>query len=86
MEAVSLSCLLLLGVAETAGFVSFVRDGVPARRSKRPRTRPSFCGVGPIDVGTTGLKRVRLMEGVARPAEGAGDRTGRVWEWDLLGV
>lgn len=26
------------------------------------------------------------MEGVASPAEGAGDRTGRVWECDLLGV
>jgi len=33
-----------------------------------------------MDVGTTGLKRVRLMDGVARPAEGAGDHTGRVWE------
>jgi hypothetical protein len=44
------------------------REGVALsalRRSKRPRTRPSRWGVGPIEVGITGvLKSFRLVEGV----------------------
>lgn len=44
------------------------RDGVPSSlstmRSNRPRTRPSLCGVGPMDRGAAGLKRVLAMEGV----------------------
>ncbi len=43
------------------------REGVAVsggRRSKRPRTRPSLCGVGPMEVGTAGLKSLRAVDGV----------------------
>lgn len=38
---------------------------LPDSRSKSPRMRPSFWGVGPIEVGTAGLKSFRV-EGVAK--------------------
>ncbi len=58
---------LLLGVAAT-GQSPVARDGVRASRSKSPRTCPSFCGVGPIDVGRTGLKSFLLRDGVTAAA------------------
>jgi hypothetical protein len=62
----------LLGVAARrvplpAGADSLVDlDGVRPSRSKMPRTRPSFWGVGLIEVGTaaTGVRTVRLRDGV----------------------
>ena len=40
------------------------REGVPASRSKSPSTRPSFCGVGPMEVGAVGVNSFLLREGV----------------------
>lgn len=41
-------------------------DGVAvSRRSNRPSTRPSLWGVGPMDVGTAGLKSFLESDGVA---------------------
>jgi hypothetical protein len=45
------------------------REGVassPDRRSNRPRTRPSRCGVGPMEVGVgfAELNSLRFVEGV----------------------
>lgn len=60
----------LLGVAEPIGLGkgdSVGLEGVLPRRSNRPRTRPSFWGVGPIEVGRAGLKSLRAVEGVAAP-------------------
>lgn len=63
-------CVDLLGVASTleaepAGLaVASGSWGVGARRSNKPRTRPSRCGVGPIEVGAAGLKSLRAVEGV----------------------
>lgn len=51
------------------------REGVPdERRSKRPRTRPSFWGVGLTDVGTAGMgvRVVRFTDGVRTGAAAAG--------------
>ena len=40
-------------------------EGVPSswRRSNRPSTCPSFCGVGPIAVFFDGVNRFRMTEG-----------------------
>lgn len=58
----------LLGVAAMLVFVMAAvgREGVCPRRSKIPRTRPSLCGVGLMDVGTAvrGVKDVRFEDGV----------------------
>jgi hypothetical protein len=82
----------LLGVAArrvplAAGADSLVDlDGVRPSRSKMPRTRPSFWGVGLIEVGTaaTGVRTARLRDGVrtAWAAEGvwAPDGTASTWE------
>lgn len=41
-----------------------ISASLKGRWSKIPSTRPSRCGVGPMDVGTTGLNNLRLKEGV----------------------
>lgn len=61
--------LRLLGVASTGPALgspsaSVGLDGVADKRSKRPRTRPSLCGVGPIEVGRAGLKSFLDRDGV----------------------
>lgn len=63
--------------------------------SNRPSTRPSRCGVGPMDVGTTGENSFRLRDGVvasrastpAWSAEGVNCARGlRAWYWRDDGV
>lgn len=62
-------------------------EGVLPRRSKSPRTRPSFCGVGPIEVGRAGLKSFREVEGVAAVRAVPGVLASTAWwEWAFLGV
>jgi hypothetical protein len=57
----------LLGVAAGRVMVAVVGfEGVRPRRSKMPRTRPSLCGVGLIEVGAAprGVRAVRSRDGV----------------------
>lgn len=48
----------------SAGLVGVSSTFLNGRASNRPRTRPSRCGVGPIEVGTAGLNSFLLREGV----------------------
>jgi len=71
----SLECRFLLGVAWICPSVLFPCDleGVPSsfstKRSNNPRTRPSRCGVGAIDVTDAGLNSFLDMDGVAMKTE-----------------
>ena len=80
----------LLGVATMGRMLAFVtvavdREGVRPRRSKIPRTRPSLCGVGLMDVGAAarGVKDVRFEDGVPTwAAEGVRVAAGMSSGWD----
>lgn len=58
----------------------FVLSDSGERKSKRPRTQPSFCGVGPIEA--------RKIEGVLFRADMGGSYGSKVdgWTWWLCFV
>lgn len=64
-EAPTARCLL--GVIAMGTGAAEDPEGVRPRRSKRPKTRPSFCGVGLMEVGTAaaGVRDARSADGVA---------------------
>ena len=50
--------------------VSMVLLGAGERRSKRPRKKPSFCGVGPIDLRWVGVWCIERGESYGSSKEG----------------